>query len=52
MEQATRFGTYSNQEVRESNPPTPSELLDYVLVLDDLSKTLPPPGTAPAASAR
>lgn len=37
-------GKFSNTEEQIFAPPTPGELLDWVLVLDDASKNYPPPG--------
>jgi hypothetical protein len=42
---ATRVGTFANQGEREFTPPTPGELLDWVLVLDDAARKFPPPGS-------
>jgi hypothetical protein len=39
------IGEFENQGVRTFTPPTPGELLDWVLVLDDAAKGYPPPGT-------
>jgi hypothetical protein len=44
--QTTAVGEFPNQGVREFNPPEPGEDLDWVLVLDDLSKQFGPPGAA------
>jgi hypothetical protein len=37
-------GTFENTGEREFTPPDKGELLDWVLVLDDASKSYPPPG--------
>ena len=42
---ATAIGTFSNSGEREFTPPDRGEMLDWVLVLDDESKSHPPPGT-------
>jgi hypothetical protein len=42
---ASRVGTFENQGEREFTPPTPGELLDWVLVLDDAARKFPPPGS-------
>jgi hypothetical protein len=42
--EATAIGQFPNQGEREFNPPNPGEFLDWVLVLDDISKGFPPPG--------
>jgi hypothetical protein len=39
-------GEFSNVGDRAFTPPNPGELLDWVLVLDDVSKNYPPPGSA------
>lgn len=41
---ATRIDEYPNTGTRTFLPPTPGELLDWVLVLDDASKRYPEPG--------
>jgi hypothetical protein len=38
-------GEFSNAGERTFTPPNPGELLDWVLVLDDVSKNYPPPGS-------
>ncbi len=40
-------GPFPNTGEREFIPPSPGEMLDWVLVLDDAAKGYPPPGTAP-----
>jgi hypothetical protein len=35
---------FTKTETRRFTPPTPGELLDWVLVIDDVSKNYPPPG--------
>ena len=42
--EATSIGLYSNQGEQEFRPPDIGEQLDWVLVLDDISKNYPPPG--------
>ncbi len=42
--EAMVIGEFPNRGEREFTPPTPGELLDWVLVLDDASKRFPPPG--------
>jgi hypothetical protein len=43
---ASSAGEFSNQgEAKVFSPPTPGELLDWVLVLDDLAKGYPAPGS-------
>ena len=41
--QATAIGTFENKGERTFTPPTPGELLDWVLVLDDVAKKYPQP---------
>ena len=41
---ATAFGTFENKGEKLFTPPTPGELLDWVLVLDDAAKGYPQPG--------
>jgi hypothetical protein len=41
---ATNAGTFANTGEREFTPPSPGELLDWILVLDDAAKRYPPPG--------
>ncbi len=41
---ATAIGTFSNEGNRRFTSPSPGELLDWVLVLDDESKNFPAPG--------
>lgn len=41
---AVRLGEFTTQGEREFVPPTPGELLDWVLVLDDAARGYPPPG--------
>lgn len=45
--EATRIGTFPNRDARTFISPDKGENLDWVLVLDDASKSYPPPGTAP-----
>ena len=40
----TAAGTFSNTGEQEFTPPDSSEMLDWVLVLDDAAKKFPPPG--------
>lgn len=42
---ATAIGTYENKGEREFTPPDKGEMIDWVLVLDDLAKNYPPPGS-------
>ena len=42
---AVRLGDFTSDGEREFVPPTPGELLDWVLVLDDAAKGYGPPGT-------
>jgi hypothetical protein len=39
------IGEFPNSGTREFSPPTPGELLDWVLVLDDAQKNFPAPGS-------
>ena len=41
---ATTIGTFTSRGERAFTPPDPGEMIDWVLVLDDLSKNYPPPG--------
>jgi hypothetical protein len=41
---ATPIGTFANRGERAFTPPDPGEMIDWVLVLDDASKSYPPPG--------
>jgi hypothetical protein len=41
---ANAIGEFSNEGEREFVPPAPGEALDWVLVLDDASKSYPAPG--------
>ena len=43
---ATLIGAFANVGEREFVSPYRGELIDWVLVLDDASKNLPPPGQA------
>ena len=43
--QTTTLGTFDNRGEREFTPPAPGEYLDWVLVLDDLAKNYPSPGS-------
>jgi hypothetical protein len=45
---ATEIGTFANTGERTFTPPDAGELLDWVLVLDDASKTYPAPGSRPS----
>lgn len=45
--QSTRIGEFEKQGEREFVPPEPGEASDWVLVLDDASRSFPPPGSAP-----
>ncbi len=45
---AQSIGEFSNVGDRTFTPPNPGELLDWVLVLDDVSKNYPPPGSVAA----
>lgn len=42
--QAKPIGEFSNTPTRTFTSPTPGELLDWVLVLDDAARKFPPPG--------
>jgi hypothetical protein len=42
---AERIGEFSNTGTREFMPPNPGETIDWVLVLDDSSKSYPAPGS-------
>lgn len=42
--QAKLLGTFRKQGIQSFTPPTPGELLDWVLVLDDASRGFPAPG--------
>jgi hypothetical protein len=42
--EATAIGEFPNTGEREFTPPDVGELTDWVLVLDDASKSYPPPG--------
>lgn len=44
---AESIGIFENKGEREFTPPDAGEMLDWVLVLDDVAKNLPPPGTRP-----
>jgi hypothetical protein len=44
---ASEIGTFSNEGKRVFNPPSPGELEDWVLVLDDAAKRYPTPGSVP-----
>jgi hypothetical protein len=41
---ATLIGEFPNTGTRRFTPPTPGELLDWVLVLDDAARNFPEPG--------
>jgi hypothetical protein len=41
---ARRVGTFDHSGEREFMPPTPGEMLDWVLVLDDAARGFQPPG--------
>lgn len=43
--EAEEIGVYTNESTRTFTPPDPGENLDWILVLDDLSKNYPAPGT-------
>ena len=43
--QADSFGTFPASGTRRFVPPTPGEMLDWVLVLDDASRGFSPPGS-------
>jgi hypothetical protein len=43
--EATRIAKYPNTGTQTFLPPTPGENLDWILVLDDASKSYPAPGT-------
>jgi hypothetical protein len=42
---AHEIGEFPNTGERQFSPPVPGEQLDWVLVLDDVSRGFPPPGT-------
>lgn len=42
---AKLIGEFAKTDVKEFNSPTPGELLDWVLVLDDAARNFPAPGT-------
>ena len=42
---AKKAGTFSNQGQKEFISPTPGEMMDWILVLDDASFKYPPPGS-------
>ncbi len=42
--EATAAGSFANEGEREFVSPTPGEVMDWVLVLDDAAKNFPPPG--------
>ena len=42
--EATKIGKFSNSGIRAFMSPTPGELTDWVLVLDDAARNYPPPG--------
>jgi hypothetical protein len=44
--EAKRIGTFSNEGEREFISPSPGEMLDWVLVMDDAAKNYPAPGSA------
>jgi len=44
--EATPIGEFGNEGERQFTPPTPGELLDWVLVLDDAAQGYGPPGEA------
>lgn len=50
--QAMAIGEYPAQGERMFTPPAPGELLDWVLVLDDVSKRYPAPGSKVLAGQR
>jgi hypothetical protein len=43
--EAERIGEFPNSGTREFSPPTPGEMLDWVLVLDEAGKKYPVPGS-------
>jgi hypothetical protein len=43
--ESDKIGTFPNTGDRAFIPPSPGENLDWVLVLDDVSRNYPPPGT-------
>jgi len=43
---ASAIAEFENTGEREFTPPNPGEALDWVLVLDDMARDYPPPGTA------
>lgn len=45
--EATSIGEFPNTGQREFTPPSPGELLDWVLVLDDAARRYPAPGKRP-----
>jgi hypothetical protein len=42
---AQPFGEFDNSGEKLFTPPNPGEMLDWILVLDDVSRNFPPPGT-------
>ena len=42
---ANEIGQFDNKSTREFIPPNPGEMLDWVLVLDDVAKNYPAPGS-------
>jgi hypothetical protein len=42
---ASSIGEFSNKGEREFIPPAPGEMLDWVLILDDVTRRYPPPGS-------
>jgi hypothetical protein len=45
---STSIGTFDNTGERTFTPPTPGEMIDWVLVLDDAARNYPAPGRSPA----
>jgi len=50
--EATAIGEFPRDGTRSFTPPTPGELLDWVLVLDDAAQGFPPPGETPTGPGR
>ena len=46
---ATEIGTFPNEGSRNFTPPSRGTDQDWVLVLDDVTRSFPPPGAAPSA---
>jgi hypothetical protein len=45
---STSIGTFDNAGERTFTPPTPGEMIDWVLVLDDAARNYPAPGRSSA----